>query len=81
LGTRELTVYPLKQLRSRRDPHPSTRNGRFDTLQTPKMVEQLFVVDQSLAVQDRVEWRLDFVFERETIPTNFAVRILEDSRI
>ncbi len=45
------------------------------------MIEDFLIFNHCLRIEDRVDWRVDFVLKHEDIPPDFAMGILKHSGI
>ena len=75
------TGYTQKSFRAASDTHPARVECALYALDPPQVVEQLEILDQRCRVENCVDWSVDLVFEREDIPADLSVRILEHPRV
>ena len=75
------TGYTQESLRAASDTHPAGVERALYALDLPEVVEQFEIFDQRCGVKNSVDRSIYLVFEREDIPADLSVRILEHPRV
>ena len=70
-----------ERLRAAGDAHPRRVERALDALDFPQVVEELEVLHHRGRVEHRVDGRVDLVLEREHVPPDLPVRVLEHARV